>query len=139
MFMYNDIDASILQHAPKVVSLYLGNHTSDFLNSTGFKMNSHEHHEITRQCFDFVSNSFKNYIESISRMPNFKMLVNEYLYLDANGEITERGKAVKYATLQYAVAIYFKCVSDGITINGSNVPYILHNLHNDCCILTFAL
>lgn len=137
--MYNDIDANILLNAPRVVSLHLGVHTQDFLKATGFLVNSQEHHEITRQCFDFVSNNFRNYIQSISRMPNFKMLLNEYLYLDSDGNITEKGKAVKYATLQYAMGIYFMCVSNGITINGSNVPYILHAVHNDCCILTFAL
>lgn len=137
--MLSPEDILKLNTAPKTLALHLGDITRRFLTQTGFVNNSQEHHEVTRQCFDFVSNSFSNYMGSIQMLPNFKNLLDEYKFIMPNGVLTEYGKAVRTATTVYGLGIYMTLHTNGIVYDHTFVPYILERMHSDICILTFAL
>lgn len=121
-------------NGPEKIAIYLDQYTDIFIKESGLLLNSQQHHEITRQCFDNIDLSYVDYFKSLDFLPRFELLVNNVKYFDINSNINNTGLNLKIATKNYGVGLFLSCHDNGIFIN-QKTSYILETIMNDICIL----
>ena len=136
MMYTTEKDKLLFKNAPYRVAITLSPYTQTFAKASGLDINSQPFHEITRQCFDAISNlgDFNEYTRFISNLPMFHLLLDSQKYEDTFGHINSNGKNLRLATFQYAGGIYAACLAQGIILN-SQTPYILETVKADMCLL----
>jgi hypothetical protein len=131
-------DTYLFAKFPAKIIIDIGDGLMYFLNSTGFVINSQEHQEITRQCFDFIDYGFIEYCRLLDGLPNFRMLsvyaLNVHKYHDQYGNMNDLALNIKAATKAYGVSIYMTCVRAGM-FHEARTPYILENIDGPSCLL----
>ena len=109
-----------------------------FLYETGIKANSHEHHEITRQVFDYIDFGFTEFCNLMLTLPLFRLLTSFNLdhmkYTDTNGNINSLALNLKRSTQKYGICMYKSCEKVGM-FDGERTPYIIETIHNDLILL----
>lgn len=130
------------QNGPKRYVITLEDYLPDFLNSTGILVDSQQHHEITRQCFDSIGYGYKGFDLfqlHLKLLPNFSNLLNHDIYFDYIDDlfinnINAKGKILQEATLRLGIGIYLVCHENGLFI-GNDTPYILETIKGSTCLL----
>lgn len=136
MIYITEQDKLLFKNSPARVVISLCPFAKSFQELSGLDTNSQSYHEITRQCFDAISNigDFNEYTRFVSNLPMFDLLIDCDRYQDSFGNVNNTGKNLRLATFQYAGGIYIACLSQGILLNGQT-SYILENTKNDACLL----
>jgi len=131
-------EIKLFKQFPSRLIIDIGDGLMNFMNSTRIQMNSQEHHEITRQCFDFIDYDFIEYCKLLDGLPNFKLIsdyaLNVHRYHDQYGNLNDLALNLKLATKAYGVSIYMTCVRVGI-YHQTRTPYILENIDGPSCLL----
>ena len=105
-----------------------------FLHKTNLLINSQQHHEITRQCFDAVCFDFEKYVNDTKDLPRLNMLTDSEKYYDSVGNLNNTYLNLRIATREYSLALYFIFFNNGLFIEGETA-YILENVKDNYCVL----
>lgn len=121
-----------MSNFPKRIIISINPFCETFRTSQGVDGNPQVFEEITREVFDLMDNTFADFTKKVYDLPKIELLVN-YTYLIDHPNIL---RILKNNLSDYALALYFACVDNGIIVNQKCV-YILETVNDDYCVLYY--
>jgi hypothetical protein len=106
----------------------------ELINKTSITLDTQQHHEIIRQCFDNIDFGFLQYSELLKNIPVFNNLIDGDKYTDVNGNINYEGISLRNNVYNFGIALYMSCTEAGV-IMADRTPYILETVNNNLCLL----